>query len=280
MAELSADEKYAMLLDYLAALGSAAVAFSGGVDSTLLLHAARESLGDSALAITAQSKLFPQRELDEASSYCQERGIPYETIRTHELEIDGFRENPPNRCYVCKLELLGSIQALAKRRGLDNVVEGSNLDDEADYRPGMDAIAELGIKSPLRAAGLTKQEIRSLSKDKGLPTWDKQSFACLASRFAFGVEISDERLRMIDAAEQALLDLGFHQVRVRFHGSIARIEICSDEFSVIVEKAVREKLLEEFTALGFEHVTLDLAGYRTGSMNATEGSQRRGQTPN
>ena len=213
--------KYEALKEDLAALGSVAVAFSGGVDSTLLLHAAHEALGESALAVTVSSRAFPKRELEEAKAFCEAEGIRQLVLAFDELEIKGFAQNPPNRCYLCKRELFGKIGQVAQAEGLAAVAEGSNLDDEGDYRPGMQAVAELGIKSPLRHAALTKEEIRALSRRFGLPTWNKQSFACLASRFPYGDLISEQKLRMVDAAEQLLLDKGFHQVRVRIHGDLA-----------------------------------------------------------
>ena len=251
------DEKYSVLLDHLQSFESVAVAFSGGVDSSLLLHAAREALGERAIAITAQSRLFPQRELDEASAFCRDRSILQLVVNTNELEDDAFRQNPSNRCYLCKTDLLRAVVQMANAHGIEAVVEGSNIDDEDDYRPGARAIA-----------GFSKDEIRALSREKGLPTWNKQSFACLASRFAFGDFISDERLAAIDEAEQCLLDRGFRQVRVRFHGEIARIEVLPSDLARLVEPGVREGVNQKLKALGFKYVTLDLDGYRTGSMNA------------
>lgn len=261
------DEKYSALLNHLRSFESVAVAFSGGVDSSLLLHVAREALGEGAIAITAQSRLFPQRELDEASVFCRNRSILQLVVDTNELEDDTFRQNPPNRCYLCKTGLLRAVVQTANAHGIEMVVEGSNIDDEDDYRPGARAIAEQGVISPLKEAGLSKDEIRALSREKGLPTWNKQSFACLASRFAFGDFISDERLAAIDEAEQCLLDRGFRQVRVRFHGEVARIEVLPNDLARLVESGVREDVSRKLKALGFKHVTLDLDGYRTGSMN-------------
>ena len=263
------DEKYVKLQEYLRSLGSVAVAFSSGVDSTFLLRVAHDVLGSKVIAVTASSCSFPQRELQEAKQFCEQNGIQHIICQSEELEIDGFRQNPKNRCYLCKHELFEKILDIAKEHGLSAVAEGSNTDDTGDYRPGLMAVKELGIKSPLREAGLCKEEIRELSKQLGLPTWNKQSFACLSSRFVYGETISEEKLGMVDKAEQRLLDLGFHQVRVRIHDKMARIEIDPSEFSKILQADVASGLNEYFTQLGFIYVTLDLGGYQTGSMNKT-----------
>ncbi len=268
-------EKKQKLEQYLQELGSVAVAFSSGVDSTFLLKVAKDVLKDKVIAVTAKSCSFPNRELQEATVFCEKEGIRQVVIESEELEIDGFRQNPKNRCYICKKELFTKILDVAAANGIEYVAEGSNLDDNGDYRPGLIAVAELGVKSPLRQAGLTKEDIRQLSKELDLPTWDKPSFACLSSRFVYGETISEEKLRMVDQAEQLLLDLGFKQIRVRIHGNIARIEVLPQEFPRLVEEGVRDKVCSTLHELGFAYVTMDLQGYRTGSMNETLDSKEK-----
>lgn len=262
-------EKKRRLEEYLKGLGSVAVAFSSGVDSTFLLQVAHNVLGDRAIAVTARSCSFPVRELNEAKAFCEAQGIEHIIVESEELSIDGFSQNPKNRCYLCKRELFTKIKNIAAERGISFVAEGSNTDDNGDYRPGLIAVAELEVRSPLREAELSKAEIRRLSKEMGLPTWDKQSFACLSSRFVYGETITEEKLSMVDKAEQRLLDLGFHQVRVRIHGNIARIEIDRSEFEKIIQPDIAENLNSYLRELGFLYVTLDLSGYQMGSMNKT-----------
>ena len=261
--------KYEKLQKYLEDLGGVVVAFSSGVDSTFLLRVAHDVLGDRAVAVTASSCSFPARELNEAKTYCAENGIEHIIVASEELDIDGFRQNPKNRCYLCKHELFEKILKIAEEKGLPAVAEGSNMDDNGDYRPGLLAVKELGIKSPLRYAELSKAEIRELSRELGLPTWNKQSFACLSSRFVYGETISEIKLSMVDKAEQLLLDMGFHQVRVRIHDKIARIEVQPQDIPRLVEEVNREAITQKFREYGFSYVTVDLIGYRTGSMNET-----------
>jgi uncharacterized protein len=260
-------EKYELLKDIIEKKKSAAIAFSGGVDSTFLLRVAKEVLEDKLIAVTATSSTYPERELKEAIKYSEDIGVTHIIISSEELDIEGFASNPKNRCYYCKKELYTKINNIASANGVDYVFDGSNLDDTEDYRPGMQAAKELYVVSPLKEAGLTKNDIRDLSKELGLPTWNKPSFACLSSRFPYGNKITLPKLNMVDKAEQFLLDIGLTQVRVRHHGEIARIEVEPSERENFFDIEVMNRIGNEFKKIGFTYVTLDLLGYRTGSMN-------------
>ncbi len=261
------EKKYEDLKEYLKSLGGVAVAVSGGVDSSFLLKAAKEALGDRVIAVTATSEFHPKRELNEAKDLCEHLGVRQIFCSSGAMEMPEFLKNPPDKCYLCKKELFEKICAIAERNGFSYVAEGSNMDDTGDYRPGMRAIRELCVLSPLQRAGLYKHEIRQLSKKLGLSSWDKPSFACLATRFVYGEPITSEKISMVGAAEQLLLDLGFSQVRVRMHGQMARIEVTLEEMDRLLDDKVRQQIYTKLKALGFSYVTLDLGGYRMGSMN-------------
>lgn len=261
-------EKYEKLKNYIKSLGSLAVAYSGGVDSTFLVKVAYDVLGDRVIAVTATSSTYPKRELNDAITFIKQIGAKHIVIESEELEIEGFNKNPVDRCYYCKKELFEKIWKVAKAHGIEYVADGSNFDDLNDFRPGMKAACELNVVSPLKVAGLTKEDIRKLSKELGLPTWDKPAFACLSSRIPYGERITKEKLSMIEKAEEYLLGLGFKQVRVRYHqDKFARIEIGKDEMEKFLNINVIESVRNKFKELGFLYVTLDLDGYRTGSMN-------------
>ncbi len=261
-------EKYKHLQQIIKEQGSMAVAFSGGVDSTFLLKAAQLVLGDRVLAITACPYSFTKREEKEAEDFCKENGIRQEFCVINELEMPGFCENPPDRCYICKKGIFTKLWEISREKGIHMLAEGSNMDDQGDYRPGRRAIAELGVMSPLAEAGLYKEEIRILSKELGLSVWNKPSAACLASRFAYGERITKEKLDMVEQAEQLLKDLGFRQCRVRMHGELARIEVMPEELERLASKEIREAVEKRLRELGFIYITMDLQGFRSGSMNA------------
>lgn len=260
-------KKKEKLEEVLRSYGSAAVAFSSGVDSTFLLKVARDVLGDAVMAVTVRSAFCPAREADEAAAFCAREGIRHRILEADVLGVPGVAANPPDRCYLCKRALFTLISRAAGEAGMAVTAEGSNMDDLGDYRPGLRAVEELGIRSPLREAGLYKEEIRQLSREMGLPTWDKPAFACLASRFVYGQEITASKLAMVEKAEEFLMQRGFRQLRVRLHGTLARIEVEEKDLPRLLAPALARETDEYFRGLGFSYVTADLRGYRMGSMN-------------
>lgn len=259
-------KKMILLQEELKKFGKVMIAFSGGVDSTFLLKAAQLALENRVTAVTARSGLIPERDLAEAEDFCKQQGIRHIYYDFDEFAIDGFAENLVNRCYICKKALFSNLLDIAEKNN-SVLCEGSNLDDLNDYRPGLKALAELNVQSPLRAVCLTKAEIRLLSDELNLPTWNKPSFACLASRFAYGEQITTVKLEIVDKAEQLLWDLGFKQFRVRVHGNLARIELLQEELPQLFAESKHRFIYEKLHELGFSYVTVDLLGYRTGSMN-------------
>ena len=262
-----AHNKKQALVDHLKALDSLLVAFSGGVDSTFLLAAAREALGKKVLAVTAHSIIYPLSEIEEATTFARLQEIEHVLLASEASHLPEFVANPPERCYFCKKYLFGRLKEIAEQRGIRTMAHAANMDDFDDFRPGWKAAVEMGAAAPLVDARLTKEEIRFLSKEMGLPTWDKPSMACLASRVPYGEPITETTLRMIGDAEKAIASHGFTQYRVRHHGPVARIELQVSDMQRIMEPEMRESIVAKLKELGFLYVTLDLEGYVTGSMN-------------
>jgi pyridinium-3,5-biscarboxylic acid mononucleotide sulfurtransferase len=268
MLSTALNEKHKALELILLKMGSVAIGYSGGVDSTLLLKVAVDVLGERAVAMIGKSETYPTREFEEAHSLAVRMGARTVVVNTEETDAVKFQENPPDRCYFCKTELFGKLSGVAAREGLAWIADGTITDDAGDFRPGMKAKAEQNVRSPLLEAGFSKADVRELSRHLGLSTWDKPSFACLSSRFPYGTGITKENLRRVDAAETFLRDLGFRSFRVRFHDErTARIEIAPRDIRRLLEDDLRERIVAQLKGLGFAYITLDLQGYRTGSMN-------------
>ena len=262
------DHKYRQLQQNLSVLDSGLLAFSGGVDSTLLLKVCQDTIPGRFLAVTAKSDTTPRRELQDAVRYAEEIGVEHLVIESDELSLSAFVKNPPEKCYICKKWRFGTLKTLAQQKGFTYLLDGSNLDDSQDYRPGMQALLELGVRSPLLEAGFAKSEVRGLSKKLGLSTWNKPAYACLATRIPYGSPLTKEKLRQVDAGEDFLRDLGLsRQVRVRHYGDTARIEVLATDLDKFLQAEVRSRMVSYFKELGFCFVTLDLEGYRMGSLN-------------
>ncbi len=261
------NKKFEELKEILVNMESALIAYSGGVDSTFLLKVAKDVLGKNVLAVTEMSPVYPSEETKQAVTLAQEMGVRHEFFETQDLSNPEFVNNPKDRCYWCKKDLFGDLLRIAKKHNLNYVLDGTNFDDVDDFRPGMQAACELGIRSPLKEVRLTKDEIRHFSQQLGLPTWNKPSFACLASRFPYGMKITKENLDKVDKAERFLKKLGIAQLRVRHHDTIARIEVLAEDMPILLEAQTRRRLISYFKELGYAYVTVDLEGYRTGSMN-------------
>ena len=261
------EQKLSALNERLKSYEQVIIAFSGGVDSTFLAEAARRALGENVLAVTAISDSYPKREMQAAQDIAKALGVRFEMVFTEELEIEGYASNPTDRCYFCKTELFNKLNPISEKHQIGTIVYGAIPDDVGDHRPGMDAAKQMGIQAPLIDANLWKADIREISKRWGLPTWDKPAFACLSSRFPYGTRITRDLLRKVDDAEQFLYDLGIQQFRVRHHEDLARIEVDPQEIGRIAEKPIREQISAEFKKLGYKYVTLDLQGYRSGSLN-------------
>ena len=261
------EDKLSKLKEIVSKLGSVVVAFSGGVDSTLVAKVCYDTLRDNSMAVTARSETYPDFEFKESQKLAREIGIKHLVVDTSELAIEGFANNPPERCYFCKTELFGKLKEIAKEHGFLNVADGANLDDTQEFRPGLKASKELNVRSPLKEAGLKKEDIRKVSKLLNLPNWNKPAYACLSSRFPYGQSITEEKISMVSEAETYLRGLGLIQFRVRHHETIARIEILPEDIHILTNSPAREELTAKFKKIGFTYVTLDLEGYRSGSMN-------------
>jgi len=265
--EPALQEKYDRLQQIVRHANRAVVAFSGGVDSTFLLKVSSDLLGAGVLAVTARSETFPAQELKESETLAHQIGAKQIIIDSREMDVPGFADNPPHRCFLCKTELFSKVNEIARQHGIQHVFDGSNLDDTADFRPGRQAARRLGVRSPLVEAELTKADIRTLSKMLHLATWDKPSFACLSSRFPYHTQITKPALQGIENAENYLRQLGMRIYRVRHHDTIARLELGEQEMSLLWKKDLRELIVRHFKSLGYKYVALDMEGYRTGSMN-------------
>ncbi len=260
-------EKLEKLKTNVRTLESVIVAFSGGIDSSLVAKVCYDMLGEKALAVTARSETYPSYEYEEAVKIAKEIGISHMTINTSELGIKGFADNPPNRCYFCKSELFGKLKEIARERGYKNVADGANLDDAGEYRPGLDAARELNVRSPLKESGLGKADIREISKYLKLSNWDKPSYACMSSRFPYGESITEQKLTLVTTAENYLRNIGLKQFRVRHHDTIARIEVLPEDMPALLQDGKRLELVKKFKEIGYKYVTIDMEGYRSGSMN-------------
>jgi uncharacterized protein len=264
---MSLTEKHLQLKNHIKALESVLVAFSGGVDSTLVLAVARETLAGRVLAVTARSESLPERELAEASRLAREIGVAHEILDTEEMASLDYRRNPVNRCYHCKSELYGKLEQMAQKRCLRHVINGINVDDLGDHRPGLEAAREYGVKSPLVEAGLNKEDVRGLSRHLGLSVWSKPAMACLSSRVPYGEPITPEKLAAIERAEDILLSLGFSDLRVRHHGEVARIELQKEDIPRFLSSPAADDARRGIQALGFKFITVDIEGFRSGRMN-------------